>query len=117
MDKSADIQKDKDGNVIYDSTTKDTEIIKLNIDVDEYFKREVYPHVPDAHYVYEYGEDGKLPLYPGKQSAANLAKEKIGDELPLTRYFYKYEEAEDSDVLLDRFMKLEKSITERVKEL
>jgi type I restriction enzyme M protein len=117
MDKTAEIQKDKQGNVIYDSTTKDTELIKLNMDVDEYFKREVYPHVPDAHYVYEYGEEGKLPLYPGKQTSSTLSKEKIGAEFPFTRYFYEYQEPEKADILLERFMELERSITGKVKEL
>jgi len=117
MDKTAEIQKDKHGNIIYDSTTKDTELIKLNIDVEKYFKKEVYPHVPDAHYVYEYGEDGKLPLYPSKQSAATLSKEKTGAEFPFTRYFYKYKEPEKADALLERFMELEKSITGKVKGL
>ncbi|MDR1147005.1 MAG: type I restriction-modification system subunit M [Spirochaetaceae bacterium] len=60
MDKTAEIQKDKQGNIIYDSTTKDTELVKLNMDVEIYFKREVYSHVPDARYVYEYGDEGKL---------------------------------------------------------
>jgi type I restriction enzyme M protein len=117
MDKTAEIQKDKQGNIIYDSTTKDTELIKLNMDVDEYFKREVYPHVPDAHYVYEYGEAGKLPLYPSKQTSAVLSREKIGAEFPFTRYFYEYQEPEKADALLERFMELEKSITSKVKGL
>jgi type I restriction enzyme M protein len=117
MDKTAEIQKDKQGNVIYDSTTKDTELVKLNMDVEEYFKKEVYPHVPDACYVYEYGEEGKLPLYPGKQSAAALNKEKTGAEFPFTRYFYEYKEPEKADVLLARFMEMEKSIAMNVKEL
>ncbi|GHV73591.1 hypothetical protein AGMMS49940_08930 [Spirochaetia bacterium] len=117
MDKTAEIQKDKEGNIIYDSTTKDTELIKLTEDVDDYFKREVYPHVPDAHYVYEYGEDGKLSLFPSKQSAASLSREKIGAEFPFTRYFYEYKEPEKADVLLSRFMELEKSITIKVKGL
>ncbi|GHV79198.1 hypothetical protein AGMMS49944_09890 [Spirochaetia bacterium] len=117
MDKTAEIQKDKEGNIIYDSTTKDTELIKLTEDVDDYFKREVYPHVPDAHYVYEYGDDGKLPLFPSKQSAASLSREKIGAEFPFTRYFYEYKEPEKADVLLSRFMELEKSITIKVKGL
>jgi type I restriction enzyme M protein len=117
MDKSAEIQKDKDGKIIYDSTTKDIELIKLTDDIDGYFKREVYPHVPDAHYVYEYGEAGKINLYPSKQSAATLKKEKIGAELPFTRFFYEYKPLEDSDVLLARFFELEKSVTERVKGL
>ena len=117
MDKTAEIQKDKHGNIIYDSTTKDTELIKLNMDVDEYFKKEVYPHVPDAHYVFEYGEEGKLPLYPSKQTAATLSREKTGAEFPFTRYFYEYKEPEKADVLLKRFMELEKSIAGKVKEL
>jgi type I restriction enzyme M protein len=117
MDKTAEIQKDKHGNIIYDSTTKDTELVKLNMDVDEYFKKEVYPHVPDAHYVYEYGEEGKLPLYPSKQNSAALSKEKIGAEFPFTRYFYEYKEPEKADVLLERFMELEKSITGKVRGL
>jgi hypothetical protein len=83
MDKTAEIQKDKQGNIIYDSTTKDTELIKLNMDVEEYFKKEVYPHVPDARYVYEYGEEGKLPLFPGKQSSAALSKKKSAPSFPL----------------------------------
>jgi type I restriction enzyme M protein len=117
MDKTAEIQKDKQGNIIYDSTTKDTELIKLTKDADEYFKREVYPHVPDAHYVYEYGEEGKLPLFPSKQSAASLSKEKIGAEFPFTRYFYEYKEPEKADVLLKRFMELERSIAKNVERL
>jgi type I restriction enzyme M protein len=117
MDKTAEIQKDKNGNIIYDSTTKDTELIKLTLDVEDYFKREVYPHVPDAHYVYEYGDEGKLNTYPSKQGAGALKKEKIGAEFPFTRYFYEYKEPEKSDVLLARFMELEKSIQERIKGL
>jgi type I restriction enzyme M protein len=117
IDKTAEIQKDKAGNIIYDSTTKDTELVKLTENVDAYFKREVYPHIPDAHYVYEYGEEGKLPLYPSKQSAASLGKEKIGAEFPFTRYFYEYKEPEKSDKLLERFMELEKSIATKIKEL
>ncbi|MDR2410733.1 MAG: hypothetical protein LBE13_21840, partial [Bacteroidales bacterium] len=117
MDKTAEIQKDKQGNIIYDSTTKDTELVKLNMDVEDYFKREVYPHVPDARYVYEYGEEGRLPLFPGKQSAAALSREKTGAEFPFTRYFYEYREPEKSGALLKRFMELEKSVGVMVKEL
>ncbi|MDR2499897.1 MAG: type I restriction-modification system subunit M [Treponema sp.] len=117
MDKTAEIQKDKQGNVIYDSATKDTELIKLNMDVEEYFKEEVYPHVPDAHYVYEYGDEGKLPLFPGKQSSAALSREKTGAEFPFTRYFYEYQEPEKADDLLRRFMEMEKSITMKIREL
>jgi type I restriction enzyme M protein len=58
-----------------------------------------------------------LPLYPGKQSAAALSREKTGAEFPFTRYFYEYQEPEKSDALLKRFMELENSIGVKVKEL
>jgi type I restriction enzyme M protein len=117
MDKTAEIQRDKQGNIIYDSTTKDTELVKLNMDVEEYFKAEVYPHIPDAHYVYEYGDEGRLPLFPAKQSAAALTREKTGAEIPFTRYFYEYTEPEKSEALLRRFMELEKSVTVKIEGL
>src|SRR5699024_7468398 len=53
-----------------DSELRDTEIIPLSENIEEYFEREVLPHVPDAWI----DED----------------KTKIGYEIPFTRYFYKY---------------------------
>ena len=105
MDKSAIVQRDKKHKTIYDPTTKDTEIVKLSENVDNYFKREVYPHIPDAHYVYEYN--------PSKKGS----KEKIGAEFPFTKYFYKYEKPEDSDTLLKQFLSLESEISSMIKDL
>ena len=53
MDKNAEIQRDKKGNVIYDKETKDTEIVKYEEDIETYMKREVLPHVPDAQWFFE----------------------------------------------------------------
>jgi len=75
IDKTAVVQKDKKGNVLPDTTTKDTELVGLKIDVEEYFQREVYPHVPDALYIYDYD--------PNKKSSATN-KEKLGAEFPFT---------------------------------
>ena len=36
MDKTADIQKDKKGNIIYDKDTKDTEIVPWGTNIDDY---------------------------------------------------------------------------------
>ena len=33
MDKSAEIQRDKKGNIIYDKDTKDTEIVRFEEDI------------------------------------------------------------------------------------
>jgi type I restriction enzyme M protein len=49
---------------------KDIENVPLDQDVDEYFKREVIPHIPNA----------KL----------DRKKDKIGYEIPFNRYFYEY---------------------------
>jgi len=71
MDKTAVVQRDRKGEIIVDSTTKDTEIIKLTKDPEEYFAEDVYPHVTNAIWCYEYDPSKK-------ETAAN--KEKQGAE-------------------------------------
>lgn len=43
MDKSAEIQRDRKGNILYDKETKDTEIVKWEEDIKDYMAREVLP--------------------------------------------------------------------------
>ena len=102
IDKTAIIQKDSKGKIKIDSKTKDTEIVKLSQDVDEYFKKDVLPHVPDAIYFYDYDESKKV---------TSNNKEKLGAEIPFTRYFYKYITSKSSDSLLGDFMKLEEELS------
>ena len=108
IDKNAVVQKDRKGEIIKDTTTKDTEIIKLTQDPEKYFEAEVYPHVPDAIWAYEF--DPKK-----KESSTN--KEKLGAEFPFTRFFYEYKEPEKADDLLAQFMELEKSLSEKIAAL
>jgi len=108
IDKTAVVQKDKKGNVITDPTTKDTEIIGLRLDIEEYFKREVYPHIPDALYAYEYD--------PNKKTSVTN-KEKLGAEFPFTRYFYEYKAPEKADDLLAQFTEIERGLTAKVEAL
>ncbi len=54
-----------------DSSLRDTENVPLSDDVEEYFKREVLPHAPDAWIDHE--------------------KTKIGYEIPFNRHFYVFE--------------------------
>ena len=108
MDKTAVVQKDRKGNVLIDPTTKDSEIIRLNQDADEYMKTEVLPHIPDAMYMYEFDENKP-------ESTTN--KEKLGAEFPFTRYFYEYHEPEKADDLLTQFMELEKSLSAKIDDL
>ena len=108
IDKTAVVQKDRKGNVLIDPTTKDTEIIKLNQDVKAYMDAEVYPHIPDAIYRYEYDP---------KKAASSTNKEKLGAEFPFSRYFYEYHEPESADALLAQFIELEKSLTDKIAAL
>ena len=105
MDKEADIQKDKKGNILYDTATKDTEIVPYEVDIDDYMATEVLPHVPDAKWFFEENLGAKNPVI------------KTGAEIPFTRYFYKYQQPESSKVLEQRFIDLEKSVNERIAKL
>ena len=105
MDKNAEIQRDKKGNVLYDKETKDIEIVKYEEDIDTYMAREVLPHIPDAVAFFEENLGAKKPVI------------KVGAEIPFTRYFYKYQQPEKSEVLEQKFLILEKSVSERVKKL
>ena len=108
IDKTAVVQKDKKGNIIIDPTTKDTEIIRLNQDVKSYMDAEVFPHIPDAIYCYEFDE---------KKAESTTNKERLGAEFPFTRYFYEYREPEKADDLLAQFMDLEASLSEKIAAL
>ena len=80
MDKNAEIQRDKKGNIVYDKETKDTELVKWEESIDDYMAREVLPHVPDAKAFFEEELGKKKPVI------------KTGAEIPFTRYFYKYQQ-------------------------
>lgn len=105
MDKTADIQKDKKGNVIYDTETKDTEIVPWAVNIDDYMESEVLPHVPDAKAFFEEDLGKKKPVI------------KTGAEIPFTRYFYKYKVPTSSEELEKRFNELEASVDSRIKKL
>jgi type I restriction enzyme M protein len=69
-DETAEICTDKDGNPEPDADLRDYENVPLNDDIDEYLRREVLPHVPDAW--------------------VDESKTRIGYEVPFTRHFYEY---------------------------
>lgn len=105
MDKSAEIQRDKKGNTIYDKTTKDSEIVKWGETIEEYMAREVLPHVPDAKWFWEEDLSKKTPVI------------RTGAEIPFTRYFYKYQQPIPSEELEVKFTELELSVSERIAKL
>ena len=109
MDKEAEIQTVKKGKnageVIYDKSSKDTEIVRWDETIEDYMAREVLPHVPDAKWFWEEDISAKKPVI------------KTGAEIPFTRYFYKYQQPEASEVLAERFIALENSVNERIRKL
>lgn len=80
-----------------DSELRDTETIPLSENIDDYFEREVLPHVPDAWM----DED----------------KTRIGYEIPFTRYFYQYTELRPSREIKAEIEELEKSISGKLKKV
>lgn len=105
MDKTAEIQKDKKGHILYDKETKDIELVPYKEDIDTYMKREVLPHVPDAKAFFEEDLSKKKPVI------------KTGAEIPFTRYFYTYQKPEPSAQLAQQFLTLERAVSAQVAEL
>ncbi|HET9742351.1 MAG TPA: class I SAM-dependent DNA methyltransferase [Terriglobales bacterium] len=70
-DETAEICRDKHGEPEPDPELRDTESVPLKERIDDYFQREVLPHVPDAW--------------------IDHSKTKVGYEIPLNRHFYRYE--------------------------
>ena len=85
----------KRGVVQVDSKRRDTEIIPLKQDVDAYIKAEVLPYVPDA--------------FPDR------SKDKIGYEIPFTRFFYKYTPPRKSEDILKEIITSEEELQKTLK--
>ena len=96
-DEKGDIVKDKKGNTKADSKLRDTENIPLSMDVEEYFKKEVLPHVPDAW--------------------MDRAKDKIGYEIPFTRHFYEFKALRPSKEIKKDIKGLESRIVKGLEDL
>lgn len=105
MDKNAEIQCDRKGNIIYDKYTKDTELVKWLEDIEDYMEREVLPYTPDAKAFFEENLGRKKPVI------------KTGAEIPFTRCFYKFQQPTASEELAQRFKNLEKLSSAHIEEL
>ena len=78
-DETANICLDKQGNPEPDTDLRDTENVPLKQDINDYFDREVLPHVTDA-----WISDTVRDIRDG-------ALGKVGYEINFNRYFYKYQ--------------------------
>ena len=95
---------DENGNVVMkskkiapDTSKRDYENVSLVEDIDAYFEREIKPYNPEAW--------------------IDKTKTKVGYEIPFTRYFYKYEAPESSDVIAERISIHEKDIMKALNRL
>ena len=64
------IKKDTKGNIKPDTSKRDSERVPLGQNIEDYFQREVQPHLPD--------------------SWMDRSKDKIGYEINFTKYFYRF---------------------------
>ncbi|MDP3042130.1 MAG: class I SAM-dependent DNA methyltransferase [Candidatus Omnitrophota bacterium] len=87
-DGTADICMDKDGNPEPDTDLRDYENIPLMDNIEDYFKREVLPHVSDAW--------------------MDRSKDKVGYEINFTKEFYKYKPLRSLKEIRNDILALEK---------
>ncbi len=104
-DEKADVCTLADGSIEPDSTLRDSENVPLNEDARVYFDREVKPYVPDA-WIDETCTDHK----DGKLG-------RIGYEVPVTRFFYKYEAPRSTEVIKKEIEELEQEISKLMASL
>jgi type I restriction enzyme M protein len=96
-DENGNIVKDKKGNPIPDPNLRDYENIPLKENVEDYFKREVLPYLPDAW--------------------IDHGKTKIGYEINFTKYFYKYKPLRSLEEIRADILALEEDTKDMIKEI
>jgi len=90
QDENAEIVKDSKGNPKPNTNLRDNENVPLKENIEEYFKREVLPYVPDAWIDYK--------------------KQTRGYEIPFTRHFYKYTPPRDLEKIETELQKVQNDI-------
>jgi len=96
-DESAEVCIDRNGNPEPDTELRDTETVPLKESIEDYFKREVLPHVPDAWIDHD--------------------KTRVGYEIPLNRHFYRYEPPRPLEDIESDIKTLEGEIIALLKEV
>lgn len=80
-----------------DAELRDFENVPLTEDIEEYFRREVQPYVPDAW--------------------MDRSKDKVGYEINFNRYFYQYVPPRPLDIINKELNKIEAEILKLLKEV
>ena len=79
---------DKKGNPKPDTSLRDYERVPLTEDIEQYFQREVEPHLPHSWIDFE--------------------KSKVGYEINFTKYFYQYKPLRSSEEITNDLLELER---------
>ena len=85
---NGEVIRDKKGNPKPDSKLRDYERVPKSQDIEEYFTREVEPHLPN--------------------SWIDFDKSKVGYEINFTKYFYQYKPLRSSDDISNDLLELKK---------
>lgn len=88
LKENGEVVRKKDGTPKPDSKLRDSERIPLTEDIEEYFSREVEPHLPESWIDFE--------------------KSKVGYEINFTKYFYQYKPLRSSEEITNDLLELEK---------
>jgi len=96
-DGKGNIITDSKGKPKSDSSLKDTENVPMKESIAEYFKREVLPFAPDAWY--------------------DKTKMKVGYEIPFNKFFYRYDQLRDLEMISADILQLEAETDGLLKEI
>ena len=96
-DDDGNMVTDKQGNPKPNSKKRDYERVPLEQDIDDYFDREVKPHLPN--------------------SWMDRTKDKVGYEINFTKYFYKYKPLRSLEDITQDLLKLDEEIGGTMKEI
>ena len=88
LKEDGEVVRKKDGTPKPDSKLRDSERIPLSEDIEDYFNREVEPHLPESWIDFE--------------------KSKVGYEINFTKYFYQYKPLRSSLDITNELLELEK---------
>ncbi len=104
-DDEADLVKDAKGKLVANADLRDYENVPLNEDINEYFEREVKPHIPLAWIDKKKTDekDGKVGI--------------VGYEIPFNRHFYEYIPPRDLEEIDSELETLNKEIMELLSEI
>lgn len=96
-DETAKPVLDADGKPVPDSDLRDFENVPLKDDIDQYFAREVLPHIPDAW--------------------MDRSKDKVGYEISFTKYFYEYTPLRATEEIAAELLALDEETENLLREI